>query len=200
MKRTSLLFAAVLAGCSGAILPVAQDTQDGGGAANDAGQSSQDGAAADSSTPPLDGGLVACPADAGGNTCLCGSPVCVNGQWTCSPTPCVTQPDSGTPSDTCNPPCASGSICIRDQVLGGPLVLPEQGPDGGLACPTGRHVENDQCVNDPTFTCMGAPHCLGIQWACTTQCLSQFCTQQQSCMYQCKSATPGQVNCECDVP
>jgi hypothetical protein len=231
MNRIPLLLAVALAACNGAVLPVAQDSdQDGGGTASDAGQPSQDGGGLDSTTPSPDGGSstcggevgfscacgqpvcvggqpgctpcsdgggTTCPADAGGNSCLCGDLVCVNDQWTCGPC----NVDAGPPSG-CSPSCTGSQVCVRDLILGGPLVLSEQGPDGGPVGPTGYHVNAtapSQCERDPSFACIETPAaCVGQGLSCA--CGDVVCSSQNSCPYRCTGATTNEIDCECDVP
>src|SRR5262245_56758492 len=112
-----LLYAA----CNGQVLPIAENEDDSG--ANHGGQSGGDrsgaldvrdgGSAVDSALPPIDGGSASC-GDAGGNSCLCGELVCVDGQWTCTSCPI----DGGAAG--C-PACKQGEVCVRDQVAGGAL-------------------------------------------------------------------------------
>jgi hypothetical protein len=190
-----------VAACSGGILPVAQDGADsgvdggggGGSSGTSSGGSSSGGSSGTSSggsssggssSGGLDGG-GACPADAGGNACLCGPLICVAGQWTCG----SCNLDAGAAE--CNPPCGVGSVCVKDQVNGGAVFLLQ---DGGT-CPAGRHPNGDHCDRDPTFACAPAPSC-----ALDCTCAATLCTGQSSCGYTCESTTSSQVNCACNVP
>ncbi len=103
-------------------------------------------------------------------------------------------PDDDAETSGCTPPCGPGSVCVRDQVVGGALVLPD---DAG-ACPVGRHLTGDRCERDPTFSCAATPaQCSG---AVDCSCAATLCTQQGSCPYQCTSATSTEVECTCPVP
>src|SRR5690242_4234493 len=41
----------------------------------------------------------------------------------------------------CKPPCGPGTVCVRDQINGGAVLLPT---DGGV-CPQGTHLQGDFC-------------------------------------------------------
>ncbi len=217
MKRALFLSALLvpsiaIAACSGGVVPVAQDAADGGSAGSSSGTSGtsssgssgasssgssgtsgasgsgSSGASSSGSSGALDGGK-ACPADAGGNSCFCGDLVCKDGQWTCGP--CSTDGGAGT----CSPACESGKVCVKDQVVGGAIVFPD---DAGT-CPAGRHFVADHCEQDPTYACAAYPSgCTGLALTCT--CAASICTSQSSCSFTCESTSPGQVNCLCQTP
>jgi hypothetical protein len=104
----------------------------------------------------------------------------------------ATHGDGGTSG--CNPSCKADEICVSDQVVGG-AFLP---PDDAGACPPGRHVVGNHCENDPTYSCSKAP--TGCVGAIDCTCAATLCTSQNSCPYQCQSASTEQVNCVCPVP
>jgi hypothetical protein len=194
------IFAALAVGlfvaCNAQVLPVAENgggdagpgQDSGGNNGQDSGSSggNDGGNGADGNTAK-DGGSPQC-GDAGGFSCLCGEVVCVDGQWTC--TSCGTDGGPGG----CSPPCGAGSICVRDQVMGGAVVLPD---DAG-GCPSGYYSNGSICERDPSFFCAPLPS--GCNGTVTCGCAGTLCTTQQTCPYQCRNATSNEVDCECDVP
>jgi hypothetical protein len=197
---------ALVAACSGAVLPVAENGSDSGtggsdngGQAKDSGNGSsssggQDGSSSgnqDAGSPDVgsssDGGSAGC-GDAGGNSCLCGEQVCVNGQWTC--TSCAV--DGGP--DGCNPACQSGQVCVRDQIVGGAQFFVD---DAGM-CPIGYYPNGIYCERVPTYYC--APFPLGCNGALSCACAGSICTTQQTCQYVCRGTSGNEIDCECDVP
>jgi hypothetical protein len=190
----------MLAACGGGVYPVVENGAPDGGSntsvsdETSAADGGSGGNARDASTTrdaKTNGdSSSSCNYDAGGNSCFCGDLVCVNGVWGCGP--CDT--DAGPPTD-CNPACAPGSICVRDQFMGGALFLPD---DAGN-CPSGRHLQGNACVDDPTYIC--APYqCAAATPDCNDPCVADLCRTQNSCPYVCTSSQPGQVNCDCLAP
>jgi hypothetical protein len=85
--------------------------------------------------------------------------------------------------------CPDGEVCVREQVLGGAIML----PDGGT-CASGWHVVGDRCERVPTFRCAAIP--AGCTSGITCTCASSLC---RSCT-MCISASTDLVRCDCLAP
>jgi hypothetical protein len=82
----------------------------------------------------------------------------------------------GANGTDCNPPCASGSACVGTGTQGGVFIS----PDGG-ACPTGRHLEGNGCIQDLSYQGVLIPgNCVGVvSCSCAA---ATLCTGQHTCL------------------
>jgi hypothetical protein len=85
------------------------------------------------------------------------------------------QGGSGASTD-CHPPCTGQTVCVGSGTEGGAVVL---AGDGGV-CPSGRHLQGNNCIQDLTYTCEAIPS--GCNGTVTCVCAAgTLCTAQQSC-------------------
>jgi hypothetical protein len=158
-------FAVVFVACSGAVLPVAEnDAADSGGSTSPNGSSAPDGTLVTPFDASFDASIDA--SASGGD---------------------------GGPSG-CTPACNSGEICVSEQVVGGPIFLPDAG-----ACPPGLHLQDQRCEMDPTYHCVTTPAACAGAAKVDCKCAASACSPSAP-YHQCRSATSSLVTCIWGVP
>ncbi len=100
---------------------------------------------------------------------------------------------SGAGGSDCSPACAASAVCVGTGIQGGVIFF----ADGGV-CPPGRHVENNFCVQDLTFTCMPIPS--GCNGTSTCACASSLCNTDGSAGRVCATPRAGELTCVQQVP
>jgi hypothetical protein len=99
---------------------------------------------------------------------------------------------SSSDADAAPPECplsCADATCVKHQTYGGYIFWPD---DAG-ACPTGRHVEGGQCVDDPTYECAPTPAACTADVTCA--CAASLCPAAR-----CIDAHDHFVSCELDAP
>ena len=161
-----------------------------GGASGGPTDASAGGAATDANEP--DGGRVAicgptfqvCQC-ATGAYCLAGNAQCISADSPCPPPP----NDGGASASGCGI-CAPGTVCVRNQVIGGAFIPPDAGrcPDGRVMVPESPN----SCALPPTYYCAPIPAVCGGTPTCT--CAASLC------QYPCETADANLVFCLERVP
>lgn len=150
---------------------------------------------ADCTCVPADGGGTGDASDEGCRA------ICPLGWTVGADCRCVPPPDAATDATSSGDAgacgtvtCGAGQVCVREQVLGGALVLPD---DAGM-CPPGYQPGDPgtrACVRDPTYRCADRPAaCAGGALSCG--CAGSLCTGCTMCM----GVTDSTINCLCLAP
>jgi hypothetical protein len=121
---------------------------------------------------------------------VCQHAQCTIGQLASSDAAADAEGTDGSSTGCGGTTCAGGQVCVREQVQGGAVIVPD---DAGM-CPGGRVLTGNYCEQAPSYHCAATPPSCSSGLACA--CAQSLCSSP----YQCTQASAGMVQCVESVP